>query len=213
MGRQSALISWNRCERCCHSQGLPLRPEMLAMAMARQNSPRQVTTPHPISSPHAPRQGVSPSLSFLQDSPVDLHLLPLRQSSQPPRRADMCSGRCFHKVLTHRATCFTMTRLREGDAVGSAEPARQCQPADGADTARLQQRQGRHALCGHATGKPHPCSGNGGDAPGADAAHGPGHGRGALSGLLARPGPGPAAWALGFLNPPPLCCYPLQLQP
>ena len=86
MGRQSALISWNRCERCCHSQGLPLRPEMLAMAMARQNSPRQVTTPQPTPSPHAPLQGVTPSLSFLQDSPVNLHLLPLRRLSQHPTR-------------------------------------------------------------------------------------------------------------------------------
>ena len=70
-----------------------------------------------------------------------------------------------------------MNRLKEGNAAGTAEPARQCEPADGADAARRQQRQGRHAHCGHAAGKPHARSGNGGDAPSADAAHGPGHGR------------------------------------
>ena len=39
--------------------GLPLRPEMLMQAMAKQGSPRQVTSPHQTASPHMPLAGVS----------------------------------------------------------------------------------------------------------------------------------------------------------
>ena len=43
--------------------GLPVRPEMLMQAMAKQGSPRQVTSPHQSSSPHISITGVSHSIN------------------------------------------------------------------------------------------------------------------------------------------------------
>ena len=55
--------------------GLPVRPEMLMQAIAKQGSPHQVTSPHQSSSPHVSATGVSQPITPRLAKQTDQDLL------------------------------------------------------------------------------------------------------------------------------------------